>query len=208
MNDDNEDVPPVEAAPAGALPGGAATAIVDDGHLVETTVSSRDVYRGQLLNVKSDRVRLPDGAEATREYIVHPGAAMIIPILPDGRLLMERQYRYPLGRVMLEFPAGKLDPGEEMLKTAQRELLEETGYRADRWEWLAEIHPIVSYTTERIEIFLAEGLVMERAQLDPGEFLETVVMTFADAYALLRAGKISDGKTVIGLYQLRERGFS
>src|SRR4051794_27652844 len=98
----------------------------EDPHLVETRVSSSDVYRGKLLHVKSDTVRLPDGSEATREYIVHPGAAMIIPILPDGRLLMERQYRYPIGRVMLEFPAGKLDPGEDMLKTAQRELLEET----------------------------------------------------------------------------------
>ena len=181
--------------------------MADDGHLTETMVSSREVYRGQLLNVKSDTVRLPDASHATREYIVHPGAAMIIPILPDGRLLMERQYRYPLGRVMLEFPAGKLDPGEDMLKTAQRELLEETGYRAERWEWLAEIHPIVSYTTERIEIFLAEGLVMERQKLDAGEFLEPIIMTFAEAFALLQEGKISDGKTIIGLYQLRERGF-
>jgi ADP-ribose pyrophosphatase len=181
--------------------------MAEDGHLIETLVSSRDVYRGQLLNIKSDTVRLPDGGQATREYIVHPGAAMIIPILPDGCLLMERQYRYPLGRVMLEFPAGKLDPGEDMLKTAQRELLEETGYRAERWEWLAEIHPIVSYTTERIEIFLAEGLVMERQKLDAGEFLEPIVMSFAEAYELMRAGKISDGKTIIGLYQLRDRGF-
>ena len=184
-----------------------ADVMADDGHLIETMVTSREVYRGRLLHVKSDTVRLPDGSDATREYIIHPGAAMIIPILPDGRLLMERQYRYPIGRVMLEFPAGKLDPGEDMLKTAQRELLEETGYRAERWEWLAEIHPIVSYTTERIEIFLADGLVMERQKLDAGEFLEPVVMTFADAYALMRAGKISDGKTIIGLYQLRDRGF-
>src|SRR5436190_972676 len=94
---------------------------------------------------KKKRMTAAAPREATREYIVHPGAAMIIPVLPDGRLLMERQYRYPLQRVMLEFPAGKLDPGEQMLKTAQRELLEETGYRAERWEWLAEIHPIVSY---------------------------------------------------------------
>jgi len=179
----------------------------DDGHLIETTISSRDVYRGQLLHVKSDRVRLPDGSEATREYIVHPGAAMIIPILPDGRLLMERQYRYPLQRVMLEFPAGKLDPGEDMLKTAQRELMEETGYRAEHWEWLAEVHPIISYTTERIEIFLATGLTLERAKLDAGEFLETVVVDFADAFARMKAGKITDVKTIIGLYQLRERGF-
>ena len=179
----------------------------EDGHLVETTISSRDVYRGQLLHIKSDRVRLPDGSEATREYVVHPGAAMIIPILPDGRLLMERQYRYPIGRVMLEFPAGRLDPGEDMLKTAQRELMEETGYRADQWEWLAEVHPIISYTTERIEIFLATGLVLERPQLDAGEFLETIVVDFADAFARMKAGKITDVKTIIGLYQLRDRGF-
>lgn len=179
----------------------------DDAHLVEVEIESEDVYRGKLLHVKCDRVRLPDGSEATREYVVHPGAAMIIPILPDGRLLMERQFRYPLRRVMLEFPAGKLDPGEEMLKTAQRELLEETGYRAEHWEWLAEVHPIISYTTERIEIFLATGLTLERAQLDAGEFLETLAVDFADAYARMKAGAITDVKTVVGLYMLRDRGF-
>jgi ADP-ribose pyrophosphatase len=181
----------------------------EDTHLVETTVSTSDVYRGKLLHVKSDTVRLPDGREATREYIVHPGAAMIIPILPDGRLLMERQYRYPIGRVMLEFPAGKLDPGEDMLTTARRELLEETGYRAEKWEWLAEVHPIISYTTERIEIFLATGLVLERPKkLDAGEFLETIVVSVADAFAQFKAGKITDVKTIVGLFYLRERGFT
>jgi ADP-ribose pyrophosphatase len=179
-----------------------------DPHLVEKTVSSSDVYRGKLLHVRSDTVRLPDGTEATREYIVHPGAAMIIPVMPDGRLLMERQYRYPIGRVMLEFPAGKLDPGEDMLKTAQRELLEETGYRAATWEWLAEVHPIISYTTERIEMFLATGLVLERPKkLDAGEFLEPIIVSFADAFAQMKAGDITDGKTIIGLFHLRERGF-
>ena len=185
-----------------------AAARHDDAHLVEVQIDSEDVYRGKLLHVKCDRVRLPDGSEATREYVVHPGAAMIIPILPDGKLLMERQYRYPLRRVMLEFPAGKLDPGEEMLKTAQRELLEETGYRAEHWEWLAEVHPIISYTTERIEIFLATGLTLERPQLDAGEFLETLTVDFADAYARMKAGAITDVKTVVGLYMLRDRGFS
>jgi ADP-ribose pyrophosphatase len=180
----------------------------DDGHLIEVRIESQDVYRGRLLQIKCDRVRLPDGSEATREYIVHPGAAMIIPILPDGKLLMERQYRYPIGEVMLEFPAGKLDPGEEALTTAQRELLEETGYRAAHWEWLAGVHPIVSYSTERIEIFLATGLTEERAQLDAGEFLETLALDFADAYARMKAGEITDMKTIIGLYQLRDRGWS
>ncbi|MBP8310116.1 MAG: NUDIX hydrolase, partial [Burkholderiaceae bacterium] len=162
----------------------------------------------RLLHIRCDRVRLPDGSEATREYIVHPGAAMIIPILPDGRLLRERQYRYPIGEVMLEFPAGKLDPGEPALVTAQRELLEETGYRAERWEWLAGVHPVISYSTERIEIYLATGLTLERAQLDAGEFLETVTLDFADAYARMKAGTITDVKTIIGLYQLRDRGWN
>src|SRR5258706_16055426 len=154
----------------------------DDDHLIERQIESRDVYRGQLLNVKSDRVRLPDGTEATREYIVHPGAAMVIPILPDGKLLMERQYRYPIGRVMLEFPAGKLDPGEDMLVTAQRELLEETGYRAARWEWLAQVHPIISYTTQRIQIFLAPGLKLERRQPDAGQVLGPVHHSLDEAF--------------------------
>jgi ADP-ribose pyrophosphatase len=180
----------------------------DDAHLIEVQIGSQDAYRGRLLHIKSDRVRLPDGSEATREYIVHPGAAMIIPILPDGKLLMERQYRYPIGEVMLEFPAGKFDPGEEALTTAQRELLEETGYRAAHWEWLAGVHPVISYSTERIEIFLATGLTKERARLDAGEFLETLVLDFADAYARMKAGKITDMKTIIGLYQLRDRGWS
>lgn len=180
----------------------------DDRHLIELQIGGQDVYRGRLLHIKCDRVRLPDGSEATREYIVHPGAAMIIPILPGGKLLMERQYRYPIGEVMLEFPAGKVDPGEAALAAAQRELLEETGYRAAHWEWLAGVHPVISYSTERIEIFLATGLTEDRAQLDTGEFLETLALDFADAYARMQAGEITDGKTIIGLYQLRDRGWS
>jgi len=157
--------------------------------------------------VKRDRIRLPDGAEATREYIVHPGAAMIIPLLPGRRLVMERQFRYPIGRVLHEFPAGKLDPGEYALATAQRELLEETGYRATRWDWVATVHPIVSYSTERIEIFLAQSLTEDRAQLDPGEFLETIVIPFDDAWALMKSGAITDVKTIVGLFHLREGGW-
>jgi ADP-ribose pyrophosphatase len=178
-----------------------------DAHLIETRVSGDDVFHGSLLHVRRDRIRLPDGGAATREYIVHPGAAMIIPVLADGRLVMERQFRYPIGKVMLEFPAGKLDPGEDALTTAKRELLEETGYRAASWEWLAVVHPIVSYSTERIEIFLAQDLELDRAQPDPGEFLEVVLVDFADAFAQLKSGLVTDVKTIVGLYQLRERGF-
>ena len=178
-----------------------------DKHLVERQIESTQVYKGKLLDVRSDRVRLPDGSEATREYIVHTGAAMIIPVLPNGDLVMERQFRYPTGRVLIEFPAGKLDPGEEMLVTAQRELLEDTGYRAAKWEFLAEVIPIVSYTNEQIEIFLATELTLEKSKLDAGEFLEVFTISFDEAFAKMKAGEIVDGKTVIGLYMLRERGF-
>ena len=178
-----------------------------DEHLVERQIESTQVYKGKLLNVRSDRVLLPDGTEATREYIMHSGAAMIIPVLPNGDLVMERQFRYPVGRVLIEFPAGKLDPGEEMLVTAQRELLEETGYRAAKWEFLAEVIPIVSYTNEQIEIFLATELTLEKSKLDVGEFLEVFTISFDEAFAKMKAGEIVDGKTVIGLYMLRERGF-
>ena len=183
-------------------------ALTGDAGLIETMLASEAVWDGRLLHVRLDRVRLPDGGEATREYVVHPGAVLIVPVLPDGRLVLERQFRYPIGRVMLEFPAGKIDPGEEPLATAQRELLEETGYRAAHWEWLARIHPIISYSTERIDIFLATGLTLDRARLDAGEFLETVALDFASAYARMKAGGITDAKTIIGLYQLRDRGWS
>ncbi|MEN9887090.1 MAG: hypothetical protein RL758_1668, partial [Pseudomonadota bacterium] len=114
-------------------------------HLKETTLSSEAVYQGDFLHIRSDSVRLPDGTHATREYVVHPGAVMIVPLLEDGRVVVERQYRYPLHRAMIEFPAGKLDPGESVLACAQRELAEETGYRADEWARAGVLHPVISY---------------------------------------------------------------
>jgi ADP-ribose pyrophosphatase len=171
----------------------------DDGHLIETRVDSEDVFQGKLLHVKRDTVRMPDGGQATREFVVHPGAAMIVPKLPDGKLLFERQYRYPLSRVFIEFPAGKVDPGEDPLTTARRELAEETGYVAARWSHLATMHPVISYSTEQIDIFVADELTQVGARLDAGEFIETFSATLDEALVWLDRGEITDSKTMLGL---------
>jgi len=168
----------------------------------EHTLSSERVHEGRLLKINVDRIKLPDGSESTREYVVHPGAVAIIPILASGRVIMERQFRYPHGRDFIEFPAGKIDPGEDTLATAQRELREETGYAADDWRHLTTIHPVIAYSTERIEIYVARGLTQGERALDPGEFLELLEVEPAEAMQWLREGKITDVKTVIGLFWL------
>lgn len=171
----------------------------DHKDLTETRVSGEAVFDGALLHVRRDVVRLPDGALATREYIVHPGAVTIIPVLDSGALVMERQYRYPLGRELIELPAGKIDPGESTLETARRELLEETGYTAASWAYVTTIHPLCGYTNERIELWLARGLRHEGRRLDEGEFLETFPLALADAVDWVRSGRISDVKTIVGI---------
>jgi ADP-ribose pyrophosphatase len=151
--------------------------------------------------VRRDRVALPDGAESVREYIVHPGAVVIIAQLDNGKLLFERQFRYPVGHVFLELPAGKIDPGEDILLTAQRELLEETGYTAGAWRHLGVMHPCIGYANERIEIFLARGLVSAGGQqLDEGEFLELFELSLQEAAEAVLRGEITDAKTITALY--------
>jgi ADP-ribose pyrophosphatase len=171
----------------------------DHKDLTERRVRGEAVFDGKLLHVRRDVVRLPDGAEATREYIVHPGAVTIIPVLDSGALVMERQYRYPLGRELVELPAGKIDPGESTLETARRELLEETGYTARSWARVATIHPLCGYTNEMIELWLARGLRHEGRRLDHGEFLETFTLALADAVEWVRIGRITDAKTIVGV---------
>lgn len=170
-------------------------------HLAETQVEGSQVFHGKLLDVRRDTVRLPNGGDATREYIRHQGAAVIIPVLDDGRLLFERQFRYPIGSTLLEFPAGKIDPGEADETTARRELLEETGYVAGEWRHLGRMHPCVGYSDERIEIFLARGLVRQGGQnLDDNEFLDVLEMSLAEAVEGIRSGAITDAKTITALF--------
>lgn len=172
----------------------------DDLHLIETCIESEQIWRGKLLDVRRDRVRLPDGSEGVREYVTHPGAVVMIPVLDDGRLIFERQYRYPVGRVMLELPAGKIEADEDTLLTAQRELREETGYEALVWRHLGTMHPTIGYADERIEIYLAQQLTaLGSNDLDEGEFLEVVVLTLDEAFSAVRAGRLTDGKTLSAL---------
>lgn len=176
----------------------------DDAHLRETTVSGEQVFRGRLLDVRRDTVRLPDGSTSLREYIVHPGAVVVVPLLDDGRLVVERQWRHPMGRAMVEFPAGKLDGGSESpLLCGIRELAEETGYRAAEWARAGVLHNAIAYSNEHIEIWFARGLVAGEQQLDAGEFLDVALMSVDEMMAMAGRGELTDAKTLVGLMWLQ-----
>jgi ADP-ribose pyrophosphatase len=175
----------------------------DDAHLREERISSEQVFRGRLLDVRRDEVRLPGGKTATREYIVHPGAVMIVPMLDDGRVVVERQYRHPLERVVIEFPAGKRDAGEAGIDCAVRELAEETGYRAAEWAHAGVLHNAIAYSTEGIEVWFARGLTLGERVLDDGEFLDVDMASMEELLALAQDGGLTDAKTLIGLLWLQ-----
>ncbi len=177
-----------------------------DAHLRERFVSAETLLSGGFLEVHRDTVRLPDGATATREYIRHPGAVAVIPLLDDGpdpRVVLVRQHRYPIDRVLLEWPAGKREPGEPTIDCARRELLEETGYTAQEWAWAGWIHNAPAYSSEGIALWFARGLVAGAARPDAGEFVEAVTMPLSTLSALDAAGQLSDVKTLIGLHWLQ-----
>jgi ADP-ribose pyrophosphatase len=174
-----------------------------DAHLRESPVQSEQVYQGHFLDVRRDQVQLPDGSVAGREYIVHPGAAMVVPLLDDGRLVVVRQWRHPLGRVMLEFPAGKIDAGETPFACALRELAEETGYRAAEWARAGILHNAIAYSSEGIDVWFAKGLSLGERQLDVGEFLDVSAMSEEALNDLAQRGELTDAKTLIGLLWLQ-----
>ncbi|MES2530168.1 MAG: NUDIX hydrolase [Pseudomonadota bacterium] len=169
---------------------------MDDAHLREERIDGQVLADGNFLHARRDTVRLPDGKTATREYVIHPGAVVVIPLLDDGRVVLERQYRYPVAHVVTEFPAGKLDSGEDTLVCGQRELLEETGYTATEWAYAGKMHLAVAYSTEIIHVYFARGLSLGERQLDQGEFLDVFTATPAELFDWCRDGIVTDAKTL------------
>jgi ADP-ribose pyrophosphatase len=172
--------------------------------LTEKQLDTEQVYAGGFIQVYKDRASLPDGGVCIREYVKHPGAVAIIALLDNGNLIMERQFRYAPRQEFIELPAGKIDHGEAPLLTAQRELLEETGYEAREWTHLSTAWPCIGFSDEKIEYFLAKGLSHKGRQLDEGEFLEVFELSPAEAIDWIRSGKITDSKTIVGLFWLEK----
>ena len=166
--------------------------------LGETRTESENIFDGVILHVKRDTVVLSNGSETVREVIRHIGAVCVIPVTDDNKVIMERQFRYPLDRVILEVPAGKLDaPDEDRLSAIKRELQEETGYTADEWTELGDFHPAPAYSDEYISMYMARGLHKGERHLDEDEFLDVYAIPLADLVREVMEGRISDAKTQV-----------
>jgi ADP-ribose pyrophosphatase len=174
-----------------------------DAHLREEGVRREVLLQGRMLQVVRDTVVLPDSTTSAREYVVHPGAVMVVPLLDDGRVLLERQFRYPMGEAMIEFPAGKLDPGESSFACARRELQEETGFHAQTWAYAGVLHPVISYSTEHIDIWFARDLVSGDRNLDAGEFLDVFAAAPSELLAWCAQGRVTDAKTLVATFWLQ-----
>tara|TARA_Y100000590_G_scaffold3809_1_gene5017 strand:- start:2487 stop:3023 length:537 start_codon:yes stop_codon:yes gene_type:complete len=170
--------------------------------LVETKLKSEVIFQGCFLDVRRDVVKLPNGKTTTREWINHPGAVVILPILPDGLIGLIRQYRYAAQDEFIELPAGKLDFDEEPIVCAARELKEEIGYKAGKLTFLTKIHPAIGFANEIMSVYLAENLEKTDCNLDADEFLELLPTSLEDAVNLVWNGKITDVKTIIGVLWL------
>ena len=181
---------------------------MSDAHLIEQRIAQQELFKGRFLHAFRDTVRLPDGAESSREYIKHPGAVVVVPLLQDEegqtRVVLERQYRYPVGQVMVELPAGKLDAGEDPLVCGQRELLEETGYTAQEWARAGQMHLAIAYSNEVIHIYFARGLRSGERKLDAGEFLDVFTATPQELLAWCRNGTVTDAKTLSCMVWLQQ----
>jgi len=175
-----------------------------DENLKETLISTERIYDGKIVNLRRDMVRLPNGKEASREVVEHPGAVAVVPVLPDGRVLLVRQFRHPVSRILLEIPAGKLDAGEDPDACALRELEEETGYRAGTMERRASILTGPGFTNEIIHMYIAGDLVKTAVNPDEDEFLEVGAYETQDVRRMIREGLICDAKTITGLYLLQD----
>lgn len=172
--------------------------------LAETLLVSQQVFKGRFLDIRSDTVQLPSGKSGTREYFVHPGACVVIPLLDNGEVVLEKQFRYPVGREMIEFPAGKLDANEDPLICALRELREETGYSASEWAYGGCMHLAIAYSTEIIHIYFARGLVLGERALDDGEFLDVFTAPSQQLIAWCADGRVTDAKTVTCALHLQQ----
>ena len=171
-----------------------------DPKLVEKLVKKKVVYDGRQVNFCCDEIELPDGGKATREYMDHPGAVGVVPLLPNGHVVLVRQYRYPVAEVTLELPAGKLDHGpEDLVDCVQRELQEETGYTAGKIMPLIDYWPTPAFANEVLHLFVAEDLKEGQVHPDEDEFIEKVEMPFDEALDLIKQGLIKDSKTIVGL---------